>query len=213
MFSAILRTQWKWTRGPVLLASVLAFAIPLASLTMAEGLAAAPFVHQTQYFSGAYPLLASALALGVAMLAWGHDHRGRHVYALTLPIPRWRYALMRLAAGALFLMPPVVALLIGGIVGSASGMIPEGLHAYPYSLALRFGFAAAVAFALFFAVAASTPRTAGIVLGLIAAVFFAQYVLEITNLDIDILSPIVERLFGRGGMLSVFTGRWVLVDA
>jgi hypothetical protein len=213
MFSAILRTQWKWTRGPVLLATVLAFAIPLASLAMAEGLTASAFVRRTQEVGGAYPLLASALALGVAMLAWGHDHRGRHVYALALPIPRWRYALMRLGAGALFLLPPVFALLLGGVIGTASSLIPDGLHGYPFSLALRFAFAATVAYAVFFAVAASTPRSAGIVLGLIASVLFAQYVLGVTNFEVDILSPIADRLFGRGGMLSVFTGRWMLVDA
>jgi hypothetical protein len=33
------------------------------------------------------------------------------------------------------------------------------------------------------------------------------------NFEVDILSPIADRLFGRGGMLSVFTGRWMLVDA
>jgi hypothetical protein len=213
MFSAILRTQWKWTKGPVLLATVIGFAIPLASLTMSEGLTASAFVRQTQEIGAAYPLLASGLALGVAMLAWSHDHRGRHVYALALPIPRWHYALMRLGAGALFLLPPVFAVLLGGIIATASGLIPDGLHGYPFSLALRFAFAATVAFAIFFAVAASTQRSAGIVLGLIVGVFLTQYVLSATNINIDILEFIAIRLLSPGGMLSVFTGRWMLVDA
>src|SRR2546423_6684162 len=136
MFRAIVETQWKWSRGAVLLATLVAFVIPLGSLQSAkDAWNPADFVTRMQVWGIAYALLAGAVGLLVALIAWGHDHRGQHVYALTLPITRARYVLMRLGAGMLFLAPPVVALLLSGLIVSASGLIPVGLHAYPIALA------------------------------------------------------------------------------
>jgi hypothetical protein len=214
MFRAILETQWKWTRGAVLAATVLGFLIPLASLRVARPAASAEDFVQAMQISGiAYPLLAAALGLAVAVFAWGHDHRGRHVYALTLPIERWRYALMRFGAGGVFLLPPVIGVLAGAGVVALTGAIPLGLHAYPAELTLRFALGSAVAFAIFFAISASTARTAGLVLGVVAIVVFAQFLLQITGSNYDIFSRVTDALFGPVGMLSVFSGRWMLVDA
>src|SRR5690348_12465716 len=94
MFAAILRTQWKWTRGFALVAFVLGFAIPLLSLLALETgrMEFAPnlIVRSMNTFGLFYALLAGAAGLACAMFAWGHDHRGRHVYALSLPISRAR---------------------------------------------------------------------------------------------------------------------------
>lgn len=213
MFRAILLTQWKWTRMVVLFATVLAFSMPLFAYAAARQTETARgFITATQQWAGGYALLAAALGLLVALSAWQHDHQGRHVYALSLPVSRARYAGLRLGAGAVFLLPAIVALLLGALIVTFSGTIPDGLRAYPIALTLRFAFAAMLAYAIFFAIASSTPQTAGVILGLIAAVFFTQYLLTVFGNRIDLIGVITNFIFVRPGILSVFTGRWMLID-
>lgn len=214
MFKAIVETQWRWTRAYALVGTVLAFVIPLASLQVAQNAETANgFVNVMSRWGVWYALLAAALGLVVAFMAWAHDHRGRHVYALILPVPRSRYALMRLGAGALFLVPPVAAVLLGGVAVATLGGIPQGLQAYPVALTLRFLFAALVSYTVFFAIASATPRAAGIVLGVIAAVLLTGYVFAVAEISYDPIQKLAEALFSSPGILSVFTGRWTLIDA
>lgn len=214
MFRAILETQWKGTRAMVLLATIVGFALPLASNQFATGAYdAGDYVNRMQVFGVGYALLAAGIGLVVALAAWSLDHRGRHVYALSLPVTRARYVLMRLGAGAVFLAPPTIAVLLGALLIAALGSLPPGLHAYPVALTLRFAFAALVAYALFFAIGSSTQRTAGIVLGSIAALFLAQYVLSLVDVKFDLLRRVFELAFDSPGVFSVFAGRWSLVDA
>lgn len=213
MFRAILMTQWKWSRVIVLLATITGFALPLASLQSAsQASSATAFVSAMQSWATGYALLAAAAGLLVALSAWQQDHAGRHVYALSLPVTRTRYSALRFGAGALFLLAPIVAVLIGCLIVATSGAIPAGLHAYPLELTARFALAAFVAYAIFFAIASSTPQTAGVVIGAIAAVLFTQYLLALASTPVDILGPITQFLFVRPGFFSVFTGRWMLVD-
>lgn len=213
MFRAILATQWKGSRVIVLLATVIAFALPLASLQRArDAYSPHQFVSAMQMWAGGYALLAAAVGLLVALAAWQPDHQGRHVYALSLPVSRARYTALRFAAGAVFMIPTVIALLVGALVVAASDAIPDGLHAYPVALSVRFAFAAAVSYALFFSIASATAQTAGVIIGVIAAVLFSQYLLSVTSADVDLLTPIFQFVFVRPGILSVFAGRWMLVD-
>src|SRR5205823_857995 len=108
-----------------------------------------------------YPVLAAALGLLVAIATWAPDHRGRHVHALSLPLPRWRYVLLRFGAGATLLAAPIVAVSAGALLATWSATIPAGLQGYPGALAIRFALAVLVAYAVFFAVSAGTARTAG----------------------------------------------------
>jgi FtsH-binding integral membrane protein len=214
MFRAITATQWKWTRGFALLATLAGFVVPVLSVQAAQGAIrrADDFVGAMQQFSVGYSLLAAGAGLMIALAAWGHDHRGRHVYALSLPIPRWKYALMRYGAGGLFLAAPVAGVLVGALVVAAVGGVPAGLHVYPIALTLRFAFAAGVAYSIFFAISASTAKTAGIVLGVIAGLFAAQVVLAMLHVRMDLLSAVGNAIFNNGGILSVFSGRWMLID-
>ena len=216
MFAAILRTQWKWTRGFSLVAFVLGFAIPLMSLLALQSgrieIAANLIVRNMQQFGLFYALLAAASGLASAMFAWGHDHRGRHVYAMSLPIPRSRYTGMRFGAGALFLLVPVAGVLIGALVGIAAVNIPTGLHAYPIALTIRFLLACFVAYALFFAILASSTRASAYVLGTIGAVVALVFFLNALDIGQDLMMVIAQGLFGDRGLLSVFTGRWMLID-
>lgn len=214
MMNAILWMQWKHTRAMALLTALIAFALPLASLQSARGTdSAQEFVLRMQVWGGAYALVAALAGLLVAMAAWNPDHTGRHVYALSLPISRANYVWYRFVAGATFLLPTVIAVLIGSLVVAWSGAIPNGLHAYPVALALRFAVAAATAYALFFAIASGTSKTAGIIIAIIASVLLTQFLLiAVADSKIDILKPIFTFIFYRPGILSVFSGRWMLVD-
>lgn len=213
MFKALMRVQWKGSRGTVVLGAILGFTIPLASINLgSDPLHPGEVVARMQEFGIAYALLAGGVGLALALFAWSADHRGRHVYALSLPVDRSRYAAMRFGAGALFLLLPALGVLVGSLVAVAIASVPAGLHGYPVSLALRFLLASAVAFSLFFAVASATPRAAGMVLGGIASLLIVSFILSLTTTEFDLLGTTVEFLLGPGP-LGVFTGRWMLIDA
>src|SRR4029077_1637204 len=139
---------------------------------------------------------------------WTPDHRGRHVYSLALPIPRWKLVTYRYLAGLSLLAVPVLGLTLGAVVASATASLPTGLHSYPLALALRFALAALVAFTLFFAVSSGTARTAGVILGAIAALVVVQVLLSAAGTEVDILAPIVNILLISPGPFAIFTGRW-----
>jgi hypothetical protein len=213
MFAAVTKTQWKWTRAVVTLTTLIGFAIPLGSLeTARNAYSPSDFIIRMQTWGAGYALLAAGTGLLVALAAWSHDHRGRHVYALSLPVSRARYALLRFGAGAIFLIPPVIAVLISASMVSMSSAIPNGLHAYPLALTLRFAFAAGVAYAVFFAISSATPKAAGMVLGAIAALFLAQFLVGLVSSKADLIGTVSNWVFVEPGVLSVFAGRWMLID-
>lgn len=213
MFRSIVLTQWKWTRTVALLATVIGFSLPLASLQSATDTATPlEFIMRMQTWGVGYALLAALAGLLVALAAWGHDHQGRHVYALSLPVTRARYTMLRFGAGALFLLPIVAAVFLGSLIVIATGSIPQGLHAYPVALTARFALAALVGYAIFFAIGSGTSRTAAVVLAVVGVVLLAQLLVSASDAQFDLLGRVAEVLFGRAGVLSVFSGRWMLVD-
>ena len=168
MWRVTLETQWKWSRGMLLLLAVASFALPLVSLRASLGAwNESTFIASIQAWSVGYAVTAAGLGLVMAILAWSYDHRLRHVYALSLPIPRWRYVILRFSAGLALLTLPVMALFVGTEVVAFSSIVPTTLHAYPVAVTLRFAFASLVAYALFFAISSATAKTAGYILGTI----------------------------------------------
>lgn len=213
IFRQILFTQWKWSRLFLLLLTVAGFVIPALSVqSNANAYSNYEVVFRLQAFGIAYPILAAAVGLLLSLTAWSSDHRGRHVYALSLPIERWRYVWLRYAAGLLLILPPVIAIWIGGELSTRLGSLPLGLTAYAGSLALRFALAAVLSYTALFAISAGTPRTAGIVLGIGAALVAIHVLLGAAGIEIDLLGPIVNGLFAWPGPFEIFTGRWMLID-
>jgi hypothetical protein len=214
MFGVMLKTQWKWTRMALLLCVLAAFAMPLMSVNSnIQEPAPRVLINNMQTWGIAYAVLAGVAGLLLAWLAWASDHRGHHVYALSLPVARWQYVLMRFAAGVAFLVPIVTALAIGAVLATSSaGVVPNGLHAYPLALTLRFGFASLVAFAIFFAISAASPRAAGYVLGSICAVLAAEFLTDALGFHWHLATHAVDFLMVYPGILSVFSGRWTLID-
>src|SRR6266550_3246009 len=204
MFRVMLYSQWKWTRLIVALGSIAAFALPLVSVQGAaradsNPLQAGELLQAVQSWGTLYPVLAAALGLLVAIATWAPDHRGRHVHALSLPLPRWRYVLLRFGAGA-------------ALLATWSATIPAGLQGYPAALAIRFALAVLVAYAVFFAVSAGTARTAGIILGLIGGVILVQIIAGVANIDLDLFGRLQVVVLNWPGPLAIFSGRWMLID-
>lgn len=217
MFKAVFITQLRWSRLAVAVTAIAAFALPLLTIQgtgMVDPAAwqVTDMLDHIRGWSAVYPILAAAVGLVFATTAWSADHRTNHVYALSLPLPRWHLVLLRFAAGASLLAIPVFALWIGSLVASTAAVIPQGLHAYPNTLALRFLLSSLVAYAVFFAISAGTTRTAGYVLAIIAGLLLVQFVLAAGETDVDVVSPVADRLVSLGGPFEVFTGRWMLID-
>ncbi len=216
MFRAILYTQWKWSRGPLLLATCMTFAIPLLSIrgreAVFEELDARGVLGQMNAWGSYYALTALGVGLIAGLLAWRADHAGRHVYALTLPVERSRYTLLRFGAGAVTLAGPVAALLVGAILAVQTATIPPGLEGHPVALTTRFAMALLLSYALCFAAASTSPRTAGMVLGILATLVVMDLMMEMITGHSGILELLGDVAFGRFGLLHVFTGRWMLID-
>jgi hypothetical protein len=216
MFRAILYTQWKWSRLVVLLGVLAGFALPVVSVQNVTAVssywAARTMLSSVQAWGTLYPVLGAVLALLIAAIAWAADHRGRHVYALSLPLPRWHYALLRFAAGAALLAGPVLAVWIGGLVATSMVTLPAGLHAYPTMLAVRFALAVLVAYGLFFAISAGTVRTAAYVLGVLGGVIALEVIANAAGANLHLLEKLVLVAVVWPGPLDVFTGRWMLID-
>lgn len=217
MFRVMLYTQWKWSRLIVVAGAIAGFALPILSLQGAaradrSPLEAQDLLRAVQSWGTLYPVLAAALGLLVAMAAWAPDHRGRHVHALTLPLPRWRYVLLRCASGAVLLAIPAAAVFIGAGLATATATLPPGLQAYPFALGAHFAIAVVVAYTVFFAVSAGTARTAGIMLGIFGALVVVQVVAGVANLSLNLIDPLWMVVLGATGPFAIFTGRWMLVD-
>ncbi len=217
MFRAILLSQWKWSRLVVALGTIAGFALPIISLQGAasagrNALEAEELLRAVRSWGTLYPVLAGALGLLVAIATWAPDHRGRHVHALSLPLPRWRYVLLRFGSGVTVLAAPIVAVFLGALLATWSATLPSGLQGYPVALGFRFALAVLLAYAVFFAVSAGTARTAGIILASVGALIVVQIIASVANLDLDLLGTMQGAVLNWPGPLAVFTGRWMLVD-
>lgn len=217
MFQAILRTQWKWSWHAVALSVVAAFALPLISVQPTGARSDSIFqtvaiMNEMSRYSQWFGGLALLLGLLFATMTWASDHRGKHVYALTLPISRPRYVLMRFAAGLILLATPLLAMWIGSIVAAGTAHIPTGLQSYPHALSLRFVLATLLAFSIFFAISSGTTRTAAYVLTALLVLGLGQVGINVVGIDADMLGWIFDQLVVWPGPFEIFTGDWKLID-
>jgi hypothetical protein len=216
MFREILYTQWRWSILPIVLCTVAAFGIPLWAVQW-SGLAAplegdvVRMLEQVRNAGVLFPLLAAIAGTAVGAMAWLPDGRGGHVYALSLPVPRWYYALLRFAAGLVLLAPVVLAVGIGATAATLSATIPEGLYAHPGSITLRFALSVLVIYAAVFATAAASRRTQT-ALG-VALIGLVGLQIGLSALDVN-LNPVLVLgyVFNWPGPLHVFGGPWMLID-
>jgi hypothetical protein len=217
MFAQILYTQWKWSGKGILLAALVAFALPILTVQTAgtadpTWLDARRLLAEMEGWSRWYPLLALAIGLLAGTTAWTNDHRMKHVYALSLPVPRWHYVLLRYGGGLVLLIAPIALFAIGALVASATATIPPGLHAYPAAIALRFALAVLLAYSILFAISAGTTRTAGYVLSIVGGVVVLQLMFELSGAGGNFVTPLFDRMVTWPGPFEIFSGRWMLID-
>ncbi|MGH7522796.1 MAG: hypothetical protein ACREK8_00630 [Gemmatimonadales bacterium] len=216
MQRAILRIQWKACRPLVLALAVAAFALPIVSVRVdwGSGRSNLPlFLTELQLWGFFYPLLAAVVAIIIAAGIWMSDRRGQHVYALLLPVPRWRYVLYRYLGGLVMLIPIALALWVGAIVATSGLDLPLGIRVYPHELALKFALSLLLLYGFAFAFASASSRTIGIavrVLGLFLAVHVAVLLLSPST---NLLWSTVKALGTSPGPLAPLGGRWMLIDA
>lgn len=220
MYRQVLKAQWLTARLPVVLLALLGFALPLLIVTYGGSLENAPTERVAQWLFAAQRIgvLIPGLALLVGLLlgigVWAPDHAGKHVYALSLPVPRAMYVLLKFAAGATLLAGPVVALGIGSLVAVLAVKLPSGIHAYPLQLTVRFALASLICYAIFFAIAIATKRAALVTLGVIIGVALADVL--VSSLDIKAGVSVTAWLFYLlttwPGPLAILMGRWALFD-
>src|SRR3569833_3213920 len=110
MFQPFLSLQWKSTRWGVLLLTPLCVGLPILLLRLSYQATQQPFsepalamIRFMQIMMGLFPMLAAICGAAFALAVWNWDHRTNHIYALSLPLERWRYGLLKLGAGAVML--------------------------------------------------------------------------------------------------------------
>lgn len=222
----LLKLHWKGSRWIVLPLILLTSAVPLLTFRfvadLPAGMGPGPYLDTASGLGMFYPILAALAGSLVAVTAWNWDHQAGHVYALSLPISRARYSGLKFLAGFAILALPSAFLLGSGILASALLDLPDGLRAHPVSLTLHFLSASAVAYGLFFALAAGRMKTAVLVLGSIGVLVFLalfgggsldQAVGSLPGLNGFAFSDLVfQGLAGDWGPFRVFNGNWALID-
>jgi hypothetical protein len=150
-FRVILTAETRYLAPVIALAVVVLASIPLLTVQgePVPGIGGDRIdilLAQAAYFSPFYPAIAVALGGFLAAAHWLPDIRGRWVYAFSLPVPRERLALLRLGAGAVLALPPMLALWIAATVGAVAAELPAVVQSHATSIALRFGAATMVVY-------------------------------------------------------------------
>jgi hypothetical protein len=222
----MLRLQWLSSRWLLLPIALICIGLPQAVVRMSVNQARATdavlvpgmLIDTLQQGSILFPYLAAVTGALVALAAWNWDHRMAHVYALSLPVSRGRYALLKLWAGAVTLLVPTLAIWIGAWIATSGVTIPDGLEAYPFAFGARFLLAGALAYATMFALAAGTIRTTLILtVGCTLLVVISEIAVPMVERHylMDLTTPaqfVADALRRWPGPFQVFSGNWLLID-
>jgi len=215
MLKAMIRIQWRACWHLVTALAFAALALPIVSVRLGwkgAGANLPRFLTELQLWGFFYPALAAVAALVLAVAIWLSDRRGHHIYALLLPVPRWKYVLLRYLAGAALLLPIALALWLGAVLAVTWIDLPPGIRVFPHALAAKFALALLLLFGFGFAAAAASPRTLGIgtrLVGLFLAVHIAVILLQPKT---NLLWTVVSALASWPGPFAPLGGRWMLID-
>ena len=220
MFRQILYTQWKSVRFGLVPLVVAAFVSPLlvvqdlgSNIEIVPGassLALQPDIifHTWQLWLPVFPGLALVIGVVLGLNAWNWDHRAGHVYALSLPLPRPKYVLLKMGAGLLLVLIPTAALGVGAFIAVSGLELAENLHAYPLLFTARFLMFSLLTFGVWFALASGTIRTTVIVV----SVFLIALVAASPFLDSGLADWLFQTLARWPGPFEVNFGNWNLID-
>ncbi len=226
MYQPMLALHWKQVRFGLIPFVVAAFALPLlavqglgSSIAMMDADAYRRALTFNQGLLVFFPALAASIGCVLALSSWNWDHQQKHVYALSLPIARWRYAALKMGAGAVIALVPTIAFGIGCLAATASVELPAGLHAYPVQLTVRFFLATLMAYSILFALAAGTMRTT---IGVFTAAFLLlllsgplnHFLVQMDPMreHVHVVEWVATRIVESPGPLQIFVGNWSLID-
>jgi len=227
MYQPMLFLHWKQIRMALIPFIVASFGLPLLAVqglgTAAEAgstsLEAYRIMADFQVWLEFFPMLAAAVGITLALSSWNWDHNLKHVYALSLPVTRWEYTMLKMGAGVTLALLPAAGMWLGAQVAAASISLPVGLNAYPNQIAMRFFLAIMISYAVFFSLAAGTVRTtlwvlSGVVgffiLGNVVTFFLADYYDFFFRTNV--VEVVLNWLLNAPGPFEVFTGSWSLID-
>ena len=219
IFKQMLYTQFKWVQAALLVLIVAAFALPIAAVQGAGTPWGAQLAASGGVFPGVlqttvtplFPILSLITGLVIGTSAWHYDHSLKHVYSNALPVSRSNYALLRLGAAALLGMMPALAVWVGSLAATIPLELPNGIHAYPHSLAIRFGLGVLVAISASFALAASGTRVVIEAATALASLFVLALMASLFT-DVAYMQRLADLLFDFPGPLEIYTGNWMLID-
>jgi hypothetical protein len=227
MYQPMLFLHWKQIRMALVPFIIASFGLPLMAIqglgtppgSLATTLEAYRVVDGFEAWLPFFPLLAAAIGATLALSAWNWDHQLGHVYALSLPVTRTEYTLLKMGAGAVLALLPAAGMWLGAHMAAASITLPEGLNAYPNQLAWRFFLAVLLTYGLFFSLAAGTVKTTlWILTGIVSFVVLGLTGTELLAPSVDffartnVVETVIEWLAHAPGPFEVITGSWTLID-
>jgi ABC-type transport system involved in multi-copper enzyme maturation permease subunit len=228
MAMQMLYIHWKTVRLGLVPLVIAAFGLPLLTLRGAgrpegitDGFYASFLLETSRMWLPFFPVVAATIGVTLALSAWSWDHQGGHVYALSLPVTRARYTLLKFGGGAALALIPAGAVLVGSLVATSSISLPVGLQAYPVAVATRFFLSTLLVYSMMFALAAGTIRTAVIVLSAWVVLLIAgDLILQVAAVLLDrpelrftsAVQLIYQRLTEWPGPFHVLAGNWSLID-
>lgn len=210
MFTVILKQVWRDSRWMLLFLAACAVVIVRGAVRLA--VAGPPAVSpdsvlvEAQFWGLMMPVLAFTAATLLSIITWWPDRRGWWVYALTLPVRRERYALMRAGAGGLVLAGLGVVFALAVAIAARGAVGPGGLHLYGAGLVLRFALALLVCHAMWTMFALVGRPVAWAVVGIVVVAIGLEL------FGVHATSWILDALTGRWSPLHVLGGRWMLID-
>lgn len=227
MYQPMLFLHWKQIRWVLIPFVIASFGLPLLAV---DGLGtpvgmdtatldAYRFVSEFPLWLPLFPVLAGLIGMTLGLSAWNWDHQLKHVYALSLPVGRSEYTMLKMGAGITLALLPTVGLWLGAHLAAASISLPTGLQAYPNALALRFFFAIVISYAVLFAMAAGTVKTTlwvtSVALGFVLLGNVANDLLALQFelfTRINMVQVVWDWVVSAPGPFEVFTGNWALID-
>ena len=219
MFVAMLRAQWIWSRSTMLFFLAAGFAAPLVSVTLADGggsqwLSPSSIVDMGSSVGLLVAITVTMAATALVIQGWSADDRGRHVYALSLPIGRPRYLAYRLAGGFLMLALLAIFVAIGGAAAAGLLDLPASLRAYPVALAFRALLASWLVHAfVFLARYGAGRRAAFLVLAtLLTLLLIIALGSAVAPGAIDALLIAWRALTDARGPLGILVSHWTFID-
>ena len=216
MLRQVFYVQWKWARVELLAYSMLAFLAPTLLLKIAlSNSSDAGIGYLLSVVAGTgvfFVALAWMCGLSFAVKPWLADQAGRHVYALSLPVPWAAFVRLRFLAGAALLVIPTLAVWIGGVLATATTAMPATLHAYPGGIAVRFLLSSLVFYASIFLLQYLAGRNAvKVAVGFLGILLVAEAGWRLVG-HASAFEAAWNLITQWPGPFETLTARWMLID-